>query len=68
MKTYGLLREKIRRKFKRLGDFAEFIGLDRSSFSKKLNSRAAWTSDEIEKICNALDIPMSQVDEYFFYE
>lgn len=68
MKTYGKLREKIRRKFTNLSIFAETIGMDRSSLSKKLNSKTAWTSSDIERVCRVLDIPMSQVDEYFFYE
>lgn len=67
-RTYGKLREKIRSKFRRIEDFAEAIGRDRSSISQKLNGGTAWTQPEIEQTCFVLDIPKEQIHEYFFYD
>ena len=68
MRTFGKLREKIKQKFNNFSEFADAIGMDRSTLSKKLNGKVGWTSTEIESICNILGIPMSAVGEYFFYE
>ncbi len=68
MRTYGKLREKIRNVFGTNGVFAEAIGLDRSTISKKLNSVVPWDQLEIEKACKLLDIPIENNHEYFFYD
>lgn len=68
MRTYGKLRELIREKFGTLGNFADAMGMDRSTLSNKINGIAAWKQDEIEKACKLLGIPMSEVHVYFFYE
>ena len=68
MRTYGKLRELIRKKFGTLGKFAEAIGMHRSSLSHKINGLSAWGQDEIEKACSLLGIPLSEVYDYFFYE
>lgn len=67
-RTYGKLREKIRFKFRRIEDFSEAIGRDRSSISQKLNGGTAWTQTEIEQACAVLDIPKEKIHEYFFYD
>lgn len=68
MRTYGKLRELIRKKFGTIGTFADAMGMNRSTLSNKLNGISAWTQDEIEKACKLLGIPMSEVYDYFFYE
>ena len=68
MRTYGKLRELIREKFGTLGNFADAMGMDRSTLSNKINGITAWKQDEIEKACKLLGIPMSEVYDYFFYE
>ena len=68
MRTYGELREKIRRKFGTIGVFADAMGKDRSTLSQKLNGIVSWTQDDIEKACKILDIPASDIPKYFFYE
>ena len=68
MRTYGKLREKIKKKFRRIEDFAEAIGRDRSSISQKLNGSSAWTQPEIESVCELLDINKESIYEYFFYD
>ncbi|MBQ2396508.1 MAG: DUF739 family protein [Bacteroidales bacterium] len=68
MRTFGKLREEIRKKFKNLGEFADAVGIDRSTLSMKINGKTAFRQDEIEKICKLLNISIEQVYEYFFYE
>lgn len=68
MRTYGRLRERIKLKFKTLDDFAKAMGMSRSSLSHKLNGIVPWKHCEIEKACILLEIPISLVGEYFFYE
>ena len=68
MRTYGKLRELIRKTYDTIGNFADAMGMNRSTLSNKLNGISAWTQDEIEKACKMLGIPMSEVYDYFFYE
>lgn len=67
MRTYGRLREAIRVKYKTLEKFADAMHIDRGILSKRLNGKTGWKSSEIELACRLLDIPMEQVNEYFFY-
>ena len=68
MRTYGKLRELIKKRYKTIGKFAEALGMSRCSLSGRLNGASAWTQREIEQVCNLLDIPISSVCEYFFYD
>lgn len=68
MKTFGRLREEIRKKFKTLDDFADAMGISVSALSQKLNNKAEFKRVEMEKACMLLDIPLCKVGEYFFYD
>lgn len=68
MRTYGKLREKIRNVFGKQEVFADAMGLDRSTISKKLNSVVPWDQVEMEECCKLLGIPTDNIPEYFFYE
>ena len=68
MKTFGKLREAIKKKYKTMAAFADALGIDRSTFSLKINGKVGWKNTEIEAVCNLLEIPMASVSEYFFYE
>lgn len=68
MRTYGALREKIRPKFGTIGTFADAMSKDRSTISQKLNGYVSWTQDEMERACELLEIPKSDIPKYFFYE
>lgn len=68
MKTFGRLREEIRKKFKTFDDFASALGKSESALSLKLNGKSEWKRDEMEATCRLLGIPVSQVGEYFFYD
>lgn len=68
MRTYGALREKIKKFYGGIGSFAVAMEKDRSTISKKLNGLVSWTQDEIEKACFLLGIPTDEIPKYFFYE
>ena len=68
MRTYGKLRELIRKQFKTIDNFAKAMNISKSAMSHKLTGASAWSQTEIEKACSLLGISMSQVVEYFFYE
>ena len=68
MRKYGKLRERIKVCFGTINAFATAMGMSRTSLSFKLNGLSAWSNIEIEKACGLLEIPISQVCEYFFYE
>ena len=67
MRTYGKLRELIKANFHTMDNFAQAMELSRSALSQKLNGISAWSHTEIEKACKLLDIPITNVGEYFFY-
>lgn len=64
--SYAKLRGRIREKFATQAAFAEAIGIDASTLSKKLNGASDWTTPEIEKACSVLEIAIDQVHQYFF--
>ena len=68
MRTYGKLREKIKKVFGTEGAFATALNRDRSTVSKKLNGIVPWDQAEIEESCRLLGIPLENIPEYFFYE
>lgn len=68
MRTYGKIREKIRNVFGTIGAFADAMGMDRSTISKKLNSSVPWDQVEMEEGCKLLGIPIENIPDYFFYE
>ena len=68
MRTYGRLREEIKKKFKTIAQFSIAMGMDVSTLSGKLNGKTGWKQEEIERSCMLLDIPIDKVAEYFFYD
>lgn len=67
MRKFGKLREKIKLVFGTQEAFAEAMGLNRATLNAKLNSKATWTAEEIDKACSLLDISPAEIGEYFFY-
>lgn len=68
MRTYGRLREEIKKNFKTLAEFATAIGVNTTTLSAKLNGKAGWKQSEIENACRLLGISIEKVSEYFFYD
>lgn len=64
--SYAKLRGKIREFFGTNKAFAEAMGMDCSSLSFKLNNKAPWKREEIERACILLHIPIEEVHLYFF--
>ena len=67
MKTFGRLREEIKKSFTTIEEFAGVMGMSASTLSSKLNGKTGWTNVEMEKACKLLGIPMDRVCDYFFY-
>lgn len=64
--SYAKLRGKIREVFGTNKAFADEMKMDNSSLSFKLNNKAPWKREEIEKACLLLNIPIEEVHIYFF--
>ena len=67
MRKFGKLREKIKVVFGTQKAFADAMGMNVATLNAKLNSKAEWTLNEIEKACVLLSIPAEKIQEYFFY-
>ncbi len=64
--NFEKLRRKIRGKYDRMKDFAVELNLDATTLSKKLNNVTDFTASEILKASELLDIPINELDTYFF--
>ena len=60
------LRGLICTKFGTQAAFAKAIDLSPTALSARLNGTTEWTRSEIEKACNALEIPLAETAAYFF--
>lgn len=67
MRKFGKLREKIKLVFGTQKAFAKALGMNVATLNAKLNSKATWTMEEINKVCSLLSIPSTEIVEYFFY-
>lgn len=67
MRKFGKLREKIKIVFGTQKAFADAMVTNRVTLNAKLNGKATWNLDEIEKACSLLDIQKNEIGEYFFY-
>lgn len=67
LRKFGRLREKIKAVFGTQKAFADAMGINVATLNAKLNSKAEWTLNEIEKACVLLNIPAEKIQEYFFY-
>ena len=47
-------------------NFAKMLGIGRVSLSKRLNNKQDFTALEINRSCVILNIPLSEIPEYFF--
>lgn len=45
---------------------AEKIGKNEGTLNLKLNNKNAFTSEEIDRICEVLEIPNDEIGKYFF--
>lgn len=63
---YSKLSGRIREKLGSQKAFAEEIGLSERSLSLKMQSKTGWKQREMAAACEALDIPLHEIHEYFF--
>lgn len=45
---------------------AKAIGINKATLSTKLNNRFSFSQNEILAICKVLNIPTSEISEYFY--
>ena len=64
--NYNKLRGKIRETFKTQYEFAEAMGMSKSSISVKLNNKVEFTQTEIENSVDILKIKKEEIPAYFF--
>lgn len=64
--NYRLLRGRIVTECETIGDFAKEFGCSRTLISNKLNNRLKFSTDDIVKICEILNIPRDEIGMYFF--
>lgn len=63
---YSKLYGRIREMYKTQEAFAELLGISKSSLNLRLNNRREWTTNEIFKACELLNIPIKDAHLYFF--
>lgn len=65
-RNYPKLRGAIREKYGTQASFAEALGVNTSTLSKKLAKKTPWLADEVKQVSILLDIPIEHVALYFF--
>lgn len=64
--NYSRLLGKMREKGLTQVNLGKIIGLSETSLNFSLNNKRDFRQDEMLKICEVLDIPIEEVDTYFF--
>lgn len=64
--NYNKLRGRIIERYGTQTAFVERFGVSENTFSKKMNNRVRFNSDDIIKITQLLEIPENEIGEYFF--
>ena len=65
-RDYYELRQRIRGKYARIGDFAKALGIASGTLSLKLMGKSEWSRAEIEKTAELLDLTPDEIMRYFF--
>ncbi len=66
--NYSKLKGKIIEKYGTQLAFAKAFGMTNIAFSRKLNNKVRFSTDDILTIIQMLDIPKNEISEYFFTE
>ena len=64
-RDFSAIRRRIAERYAYEYEFATELGMNKQTFSRKLNSIAPFTVGEICKICELLDIPENEIEEHF---
>lgn len=68
MIDYALLVGRIKDKFKSQHQFAKALGISKSGLSAKLNNHRDFSGNEMLKACELLDIPIAEMQKFFFQQ
>lgn len=60
------LKKRIEEKFGSQTAFADHIGVDKTTMSRLLSGETSWKVERMWQTAEALEIPDSQIREYFF--
>lgn len=63
---YRKLKGKIKEVYETQQAFAKDLGMSYTTLSFKVNDKVEWTSGEIAKACELLNIPLMDAHLYFF--
>lgn len=63
---YSKLLGKIKEKFRTQGKFAIAMGIGLSSLNQRLNNKAEFSQNEIDRACILLGIGKEKISTYFF--
>lgn len=64
-RDFSAIRKRIAEKYKYEYEFAAALGMNKQTFSRKLNSITAFTVPEILRICELLEISESEIEACF---
>lgn len=64
--NFSKLKGRIIEKYGSQTEFVKKFGISDTTFSMKMNNKVRFTSDDIVKICDMLDIPEKDIGAYFF--
>ena len=64
--NYSKLLGKIKEQKKTQREVADYIGRKPNTFNLKVNGKAFFTTQEIESICELLNIEKHEIGDYFF--
>lgn len=65
-RDYYELRQRIRGKYARIGDFAKALGVSPGTLSHKLMGKSEWSRAEIENAAELLELTPAEIMRYFF--
>lgn len=63
---YSKLKGRIKEKYNTYENLVPLINMSEATLSRKLNGKSYFDSQEIIDLSNALEIPDSERDQYFF--
>ena len=64
-RDFSVIRQRIAEKYKYEYEFAAALGMNKQTFSRKLNSITAFSVSEILKICELLEVSESEIEACF---
>ena len=65
-RDYYELRQRIRGKYPRIGDFAKALGMAKGTLSRKLQGRSEWDREEMVQVAELLGFTPDEILYHFF--